>query len=108
MLPRLILGLIVSWLLLAVIRAALQSVAPRTAHHRRGASPRSVRSERREALAVLGLYEGAKPAEIKKAYRDLAGTYHPDRVAHLGPELVELTSDKLKQINAANDFLTGK
>lgn len=107
MLPRLILGLIVSWLLLAVIRAAAQSFAPRTAH-RRGAPPLGVQAQRRKALAVLGLYEGAKPAEIKKAYRGLAATYHPDRVAHLGPELVELTSEKLKQINAANDFLKGR
>ncbi len=108
MLPRLILGLFVSWLLLAVIRAVLQSVAPRTAHRRRGTPTLGAQAQRRKALAVLGLYEGAKPAEIKKAYRDLAGKYHPDRVAHLGPELVELTSEKLKQINGAKDFLQGK
>lgn len=107
MLTRLILGLFISWLLLTVIRAAVQSVAPRTTYHR-GAPPLGVQAQRRKALAVLGLYEGAKPAEIKKAYRKLAGKYHPDRVAHLGPELVELTSEKLKQINAANDFLKGK
>ena len=103
-----ILGLIVSWLVLTVIRAAMQSVAPANAQYRRGAPQLGVRAQRRKALAVLGLYEGAKPAEIKKAYRELAGKYHPDRVAHLGPELVELTSEKLKQINAANDFLKGK
>jgi DnaJ-domain-containing protein 1 len=108
MLPRLILGLIVSWLVLIVIRAAIQAATPRNTHYRRGAPPLGVQAQRREALAILGLYEGAKPAEIKKAYRELAGKYHPDRVAHLGPELVDLTSEKLKQINAAHDFLSGK
>jgi DnaJ like chaperone protein len=54
------------------------------------------------------LYDGAKPDEIKKAYRQLAAKYHPDRVAHLGPELVELTSEKFKQIKAAYEFLEGK
>ena len=108
MLPRLILSLIVSWLVLAVIRGAMQGVGPRNPSYRRGAPSPGAGAQRRQALAVLGLYDGAKPAEIKKAYRDLAGKYHPDRVAHLGPELVELTSEKLKQINAAHDFLNGK
>ena len=107
MLVRLIVGFVVAWLLLTVVRAAMQGQTPRNPHYRRGPSP-GLRSNRREALAVLGLYDGAKPAEIKKAYRELAAKYHPDRVAHLGPELVELTSEKFKQINAAYEFLAGK
>lgn len=107
MLFRLILGFIVIWLVLTVIRAAIEGATPRHARYRKGPSPQA-KSRRREALAVLGLYDGAKPAEIKKAYRELAAKYHPDRVAHLGPELVELTSEKFKQINAAYDYLMGK
>lgn len=102
---RLIVGFVVTWLVLTVIRAAIQATVPRNPRHRRPPAP-SVIARRREALAVLGLYDGAKPAEIKKAYRKLAAKYHPDRVAHLGPELVELTSEKFKQINAAYEFLT--
>jgi DnaJ like chaperone protein len=107
MFVRLILGFIVAWLVLTVIRAAIQGAAPRNPRYRSGPSP-GMQSKRRQALAVLGLYDGAKPAEIKKAYRELAAKYHPDRVAHLGPELVELTSEKFKQINAAYEFLNGE
>lgn len=107
MLFRLILSFIVVWLVMTVIRAAIQGAAPRNPRYRRGPSP-NLQAQRREALAVLGLYDGAKPAEIRKAYKELAAKYHPDRVAHLGPELVELTSEKFKELNAAYEFLNGK
>lgn len=103
---RLIVGFVVTWLVLTVIRAAIQGAVPRNPPYRRRPTP-NAGARRRQALAVLGLYDGAKPAEIKKAYRELAAKYHPDRVAHLGPELVELTSEKFKQINAAYEYLTG-
>ncbi len=97
----------VIWLVMTVFRAAIQGAAPRDPRYRRGPSP-GMQAKRREALAVLGLYDGAKPAEIRKAYKELAAKYHPDRVAHLGPELVELTSEKFKELNAAYQFLLGK
>jgi DnaJ-class molecular chaperone len=40
-------------------------------------------------------------AEITTAYRKLALTYHPDKVAHLAPEARELADQKMKEINAA-------
>ena len=39
-----------------------------------------------EALKVLGLAPSASATEIKQAYRELMQQYHPDKVAHLGPE----------------------
>ncbi len=107
MLVRLVLSFMVVWLVMTVFRAAIQGAPPRNPRYRHGPSP-ALRSKRREALAVLGLYDDAKPAEIKKAYKELAAKYHPDRVAHLGPELVELTSEKFKELNAAYQFLTSK
>jgi DnaJ like chaperone protein len=107
MLVRLVLSFIVVWLVMTVFRAAIQGAPPRHSRYRRGPSP-NLQAERREALAVLGLYDGAKPAEIKKAYKDLAAKYHPDRVAHLGPELVDLTSEKFKEVSAAYQLLTSK
>ena len=104
---RFVISMLVLWVVLTVIRAAIDRAAPKNPRYRHGPAP-SVQAQRREALAILGLYDNAKPAEIKKAYRDMAAKYHPDRVAHLGPELVELTSEKFKQINAAYEFLTGK
>ena len=39
--------------------------------------------------------------EITTAYRKLALTYHPDKVAHLAPEERESADQKMKEINAA-------
>lgn len=43
---------------------------------------------------MLGVSDGAKTAEIKKAYYKLAHKYHPDKVGESGVE-------KFKQISAA-------
>jgi len=107
MLFRFVLFSIVAWVVLTVIRAAIQGAVSKNPRYRDDRPrPRAV-GARRQALAILGLYDGAKPDEIKKAYKELASKYHPDRVAHLGPELVELTSEKFKEINAAYEFLNG-
>ncbi|WP_437986348.1 J domain-containing protein [Sorangium sp. So ce117] len=52
-----------------------------------GAPPRAARADepRRRALDVLGLREGATEAEIRRAFRRLAASMHPDRAAaHAG------------------------
>ena len=53
------------------------------------------------ALGVLGLRAGASKAEVAAAYRRLARTYHPDKVAHLDPKVREFAEEKMKEINAA-------
>ncbi|HEY9749723.1 MAG TPA: GUN4 domain-containing protein [Allocoleopsis sp.] len=53
---------------------------------------------------TLELKPGASQAEIKQAYRDLALVWHPDRFAD-NPRLREKAEEKLKQINAAYNFL---
>jgi len=50
---------------------------------------------------VLGVREDAPMNEITAAYRKLARTYHPDKVAHLSPEAREFADNKMKEINAA-------
>jgi DnaJ like chaperone protein len=62
-------------------------------------------SERERALAVLGLAEGASEEEIKQAYRALSMQYHPDKVQHLGAEFQRVAEAKMKEINAAYDYL---
>lgn len=54
---------------------------------------------------VLGVKEEADWDEIHAAWRRLAKEYHPDRAAHLGPELRELAEKKFKQINQAYEIL---
>ena len=53
------------------------------------------------AREVLGVAHGASMAEITTAYKKLALTYHPDKVANLAPEVREFADQKMKEINAA-------
>jgi hypothetical protein len=55
----------------------------------------------RDPYAVLGLERGASREEIRKAYRDLAVKYHPDRVQHLGEEFRVLAEKRFKEIRRA-------
>ncbi len=58
-----------------------------------------------DPFAVLGLPRGAPPDEITRAYRELAGKYHPDKVMHLGEEFRELAEKRFKDIQRAYDEL---
>ncbi len=55
---------------------------------------------------LLGLEPGVSIAQVKKAYRKLALQYHPDRVAHLGQEYVDVAEEKFKKINEAYGKVT--
>lgn len=55
--------------------------------------------------ATLGLEKGASADEVKKAYRKLSMQYHPDKVRHLGEEFRAIAEEKMKEINAAYDYL---
>ncbi len=55
---------------------------------------------------VLGVSKHATDEEIKKAYREQAGKYHPDRVSHLGKEFIELANQRFQAINEAYQHLS--
>ena len=101
---RAIFAFIFIWVVMTIIRAALERMAPPGRRHHRP-SPTNAPRQRQEALATLGLRDGVTPAEIENAYKRLRTKYHPDRVAHLGPELIELTSEKFKEVTAAYEYL---
>lgn len=60
-----------------------------------------------DPYAVLGVRRGATGDELRQAYRDRMAEYHPDKVAHLGPELRKLAEKKTLEIQRAYERLTG-
>jgi preprotein translocase subunit Sec63 len=53
------------------------------------------------ALSAFGLGESASFDDVRRAYRELVQSYHPDKVAHLGPDLRQVAETKTKEINSA-------
>jgi hypothetical protein len=78
--------------------AAIALEAYIRARFRRERPPRAGVSARGQALAELGLSEGASEADIHAAYRTLIKTHHPD---HGGSHA------KAARINQAKDLLLG-
>jgi len=57
--------------------------------------------ETNQAYEILNVSPESEIDTIKKAYRELAMKYHPDKVANLGSEFQQLAEDKFKAINNA-------
>ena len=58
----------------------------------------------KDPYEVLGVSPGASMDEVKKAYKDLARKYHPDKYAN--NPLSELAEEKMREINEAYDTIT--
>ncbi len=50
---------------------------------------------------ILEIDKSVSDKEVKKAYRNMANKYHPDKVAHLGKEMQNLAEEKFKSVNDA-------
>ena len=87
-----------------------QSTDPGDQSHARAEDARHTYSDTKtdapkDPYAVLGIAPGASKEEIRAAYRQLAGKYHPDKVQHLGEEFQQLAEKRFKDIQAAYDRL---
>ncbi|RAR62912.1 MULTISPECIES: DnaJ domain-containing protein [Halomonadaceae] len=67
------------------------------------APPNDARAHR--ALAVLGLPPGASRGEIRKAYRRMAQTHHPDRFFAEGEARMATASQRFQRIKNAYEYL---
>ena len=63
--------------------------------------PMDLQGNRADPYQVLGAGELDSAEEIKRKYKQMVRQYHPDQVAHLGPELKELAAKKTTEINCA-------
>ncbi|MBW2193101.1 MAG: DnaJ domain-containing protein [Deltaproteobacteria bacterium] len=68
----------------------------------RGNDSRGGESETiKDSYTILGIERGAPREEIKKAYKQLASKYHPDKVNYLGDEFKKLAEERFKEIQKA-------
>lgn len=55
------------------------------------------------AYKVLEIEKSCTNEEIKKAYRQMALKYHPDKVSYLGEEIRKSANEKFQKVNEAYD-----
>lgn len=70
---------------------------------RERASPPQAPPADQQAYAALGVAPEASDEEIERAWRQLMGKYHPDRVAGAADEIRALAESRAREINAAYD-----
>lgn len=87
--------------------AGAESASDRTRQKEHAESASGSERSPRNPYEVLGLQPGASIEEVKKAYRQLAGKYHPDKVTHLGEEFQKLAEERFKQIQQAYQVIAG-
>lgn len=84
-------------------RPAFQQTTSRVDGHENGKTSDAGKSK--SPHDILGVEKGASQEEIRAAYRKAVQAYHPDHVAHLGPELRELAQKKFVEIQKAYEIL---
>lgn len=62
-------------------------------------------SDNASAYRILEVGADASDDEIKKAYRQMAVKFHPDKVAHLGDEFQSAAHEKFSKVNEAYESI---
>lgn len=60
-------------------------------------------SETDSAYKILEIESTASDADLKKAYRNMAMKYHPDKVGHLGEDFKKVANEKFRKVQEAYD-----
>lgn len=61
-----------------------------------------------DPFAVLGVASSASDAEIDRAYRQLMGRFHPDRVGGAADDIRAVAEVRAREINAAYDRICAR
>ena len=54
---------------------------------------------------ILEIQPNVSNEEVKKAYREMAKKFHPDKLAHLGSDVQKAANEKFQKINAAYEAI---
>ena len=110
--------LIILWLLWRYYNTYIKQPKARREYYRRGQYFKQENekrfSENREyrveedPYKVLNIPPDASDEDIKKAYKELASKYHPDKVQHLGDEFKKMAEERFKEIQNAYQELMRK
>jgi uncharacterized membrane protein YkvA (DUF1232 family) len=84
------------WIRQRLERVPLDPDAQREPEHKP-----TLKRERWDPYAVLGIKPGASRDQVAQAYRDQMKLYHPDRVAELGEDLQRVAHQKAIDIHRA-------
>jgi len=57
------------------------------------------------AYKILEISKNATDEEVKKAYREMAMKYHPDKVSHLGEEVRKAAESKFQHVSEAYETI---
>jgi len=60
-------------------------------------------SQTDSAYKILEIESTSTDDEVKKAYRDMAKKYHPDKVGHLGDDFKKVANEKFRKVQDAYD-----
>jgi len=60
-------------------------------------------SETDSAYKILEIEPTASDDEVKKAFRNMAMKYHPDKVGHLGEDFKKVANEKFRKVQEAYD-----
>jgi DnaJ like chaperone protein len=74
-------------------------------HSRANTSDEDSSSSHWDPYHILEIERGASQETIKRAFRQLAGKYHPDKVEYLGDEFKVLAEKRFKEIQRAYEEL---
>lgn len=61
-----------------------------------------------DPFAVLGVASSASEAEVDRAYRQLMGRFHPDRVGGAADDVRAVAEVRAREINAAYDRIRAR